>query len=37
MKDGKVIEEGITKNVLDNPVNDYTKQLVQSAFEVIGE
>ena len=37
MKDGKVIEEGITKNVLDNPVNTYTKQLVQSAFEVIGE
>ena len=37
MKDGKVIEEGITKNVLDNPVNAYTKQLVQSAFEVIGE
>ena len=37
MKEGKVIEEGITKNVLDNPVNDYTKQLVQSAFEVIGE
>ena len=37
MKDGIVIEEGITKNVLDNPVNAYTKQLVQSAFEVIGE
>ena len=37
MKDGKVIEEGITKDVLDNPVNEYTKQLVQSAFEVVGE
>ena len=37
MKDGKVIEEGITKDVLDNPINEYTKQLVQSAFEVIGE
>ena len=36
MKDGKVIEEGITKDVLDNPINEYTKQLVQSAFEVIG-
>ena len=37
MKDGKVIEEGITKEVLDNPINEYTKQLVQSAFEVVGE
>jgi len=37
MKDGKVIEEGITKDVLDNPINEYTKQLVQSAFEVVGE
>ena len=37
IKDGKVIEEGITKDVLDNPINEYTKQLVQSAFEVIGE
>ena len=37
MKDGKVIEEGITKDVLDNPINEYTNQLVQSAFEVIGE
>ena len=37
MKDGKVIEEGITKQVLDNPINEYTKELVQSAFEVIGE
>ena len=37
MKDGKVIEEGITRDVLDNPINEYTKQLVQSAFEVIGE
>ena len=33
----KVIEEGITKDVLDNPINEYTKQLVQSAFEVVGE
>ena len=37
MKDGKVIEEGITKQVLDNPINEYTKELVKSAFEVIGE
>ena len=37
MKDGKVIEEGITKQVLDNPINEYTIELVQSAFEVIGE
>tara|TARA_A100001015_G_scaffold54495_2_gene59843 strand:+ start:1136 stop:2764 length:1629 start_codon:yes stop_codon:yes gene_type:complete len=37
MKDGKVIEEGITKDVLDNPINEYTKLLVQSAFEVVGE
>ena len=37
MKDGKVIEEGLTKDVLDKPIHDYTKQLVQSAFEVVGE
>ena len=31
------VGEGITKDVLDNPINEYTKQLVQSAFEVVGE
>ena len=35
MKDGVVIEEGLTKEVLDKPKNIYTKQLVQSAFEVV--
>ena len=35
MKDGDVIEEDLTKNVLDKPQNEYTKQLVKSAFEVV--
>ena len=35
MKDGNVVEEGLTKDVLDNPQNEYTKQLVKSAFEVV--
>ena len=32
MKDGVVIEEGLTKEVLDKPKNIYTKQLVQSGI-----
>lgn len=33
IKNGKVVEQGITKNVLNNPVNDYTKQLIESNFK----
>ena len=35
MKDGDVIEEGFMKGVFDKPKNEYTKQLVKSAFEVV--
>jgi peptide/nickel transport system ATP-binding protein len=28
---GKIVEQGITKEVLKNPQNDYTKRLIQSA------
>lgn len=33
IKNGQVVEQGITKNVLKNPVNDYTKQLIESNFK----
>lgn len=33
IKNGQVVEQGITKNVLQNPVNDYTKQLIESNFK----
>lgn len=33
IKNGKVVEQGITKNILQNPVNDYTKQLIESNFK----
>lgn len=32
MKDGKIIEEGKTQNILQNPKHDYTKKLFQAAF-----
>ena len=31
------VGEKITKNVLDNSINDYAKKLVQSAIEIVGE
>lgn len=32
MKDGKIVEEGETDAVFNNPAADYTKTLIQSAF-----
>ena len=31
MKDGKIIETGLTKDILDNPTHDYTKKLINAA------
>ena len=31
MKDGKIIEEGLTKKVLEQPQNAYTKTLIEAA------
>jgi peptide/nickel transport system ATP-binding protein len=33
IKNGKVVEQGITKHILQNPINDYTKQLIESNFK----
>lgn len=33
IKDGKVIENGITQKILDNPKSSYTKELINSTFE----
>lgn len=33
IKDGKIIEEGNTLVVLENPKNEYTKELINSTFE----
>ena len=35
MKDGSILEQGVAKNILNNPQNDYTKNLIKSAFEII--
>ena len=35
MKDGKVVESGLTKDIFDNPQTDYTKRLLKAALEVI--
>ena len=32
MKDGSILEQGVAKNILTNPQNDYTKNLIKSAF-----
>jgi microcin C transport system ATP-binding protein len=32
MKEGRIIEEGKTQNILQNPQHDYTKKLFQAAF-----
>jgi len=29
MKDGKILEKGNTQEVFDNPVNEYTKMLLE--------
>jgi peptide/nickel transport system ATP-binding protein len=33
LKDGKICELGNTLNILENPENDYTKELIQSNFK----
>lgn len=33
IKNGQVVERGITKHILQNPVNEYTKQLIESNFK----
>ena len=33
IKDGIIIEEGLTKDILDKPKNDYTKTLINSTFK----
>ena len=35
MKDGSILEQGVAKNILTNPQNDYTKKLIKSAFDII--
>ena len=35
MKDGSILEQGVAKNILKNPQNDYTKNLIKSAFDII--
>jgi peptide/nickel transport system ATP-binding protein len=35
MKDGSILEQGEAKNILNNPRNDYTKNLIKSAFEIV--
>lgn len=32
IKDGKIVEQGKTKDVLNNPKSDYTKELIESDF-----
>ncbi|SMY06676.1 ABC transporter ATP-binding protein [Flavimaricola marinus] len=34
MQHGKIVEEGLVKDVLVNPQTDYTKRLVRAAFEI---
>ncbi len=33
IKDGKIVEKGKTKEILNNPKEDYTKELIYSTFE----
>ncbi len=35
MKDGSILEQGVAKNILKKPQNDYTKNLIKSAFDII--
>ncbi len=35
MKNGKIVEQGPTDQVLNDPQTDYTKRLVRAAFEVV--
>lgn len=34
MKDGKIVESGLVEKVINNPENEYTKQLLNSIFRV---
>jgi len=34
MKQGQVVEEGVTADVFDNPQSDYTKDLMKAAFQL---
>ncbi|MDD9918855.1 MAG: ATP-binding cassette domain-containing protein, partial [Rhodospirillaceae bacterium] len=34
MKDGKVVEQGATETIFDNPVETYTKALMAAAFDM---
>ena len=34
IKDGKIVESGITKEVLENPQSSYTKKLLSSVFRI---
>ncbi len=33
IKDGKIIEQGITEDILNNPKEEYTKMLINSTFK----
>jgi len=35
MKNGSILEQGETKHILNNPQNDYTKNLIKSAFKIV--
>ena len=37
MRDGKVVEQGDTDDVLDNPKTDYARALVRAAFELAAD
>ncbi|WP_156457472.1 ATP-binding cassette domain-containing protein, partial [Sphingomonas sp. CCH13-B11] len=34
MRDGRIVEEGTTRDVLERPSTDYTARLVQAAFHI---
>ena len=34
MHEGKIVEEGITDEVILNPQNEYTKRLVQAVLQI---
>ena len=34
MQDGRIVEQGLVQDVLDNPATDYTRRLVRAAFEI---